>query len=164
MDDATAKSIIEETHAKYFTKTSRKEAKDAGDTRGYDLRLRLQDLASYVEADQATKAGDIGRLILMWKRWAVISHGAPGLSHYAQHIPRLILLLEHYLPPGLAHVIKHSLMISARGAAHRFEAKDLHLEHQIWWLKFFFNNAVCNFDIINISPIHSCSLVSLYIM
>lgn len=120
LDTETANSIIEETHSKYFTEAALQSALETGDIRGYNLRLRLRDLATYVEADQAAKIGDIGRLIQMWKRWSIMAHGNTGLSHYAQHLPRLVLLLEHYLPKGLAHVIKHSMLISARGVSGKF--------------------------------------------
>lgn len=141
-DTEEARSIIEQTFEQYFSARSLRQAKNEGDIRSYNLMLRLRDLATYEEADQATKRGDIGRLILMFKRWSVMAHGAPGLLHYARHIPRLVLLLEHYLPLGLAYVIKHSMMVSARGMRGRFEAKDLVLEHKIFWLKYFLNRAV----------------------
>jgi hypothetical protein len=44
------------------------------------------------------KAGDPGRLMYMWKRWAVMGQGMPKLPHYSKHLPKLILMLEEVLP------------------------------------------------------------------
>lgn len=91
------------------------------------------------------RQGDVGCLMLMWKRWSVMAQGIKGLSHYSLHLPRTVLLLEKYLPHGLSQIIKHSLLVCPSGREGHFVAKDFFLEIQNYWLKFFYNNSVCNF-------------------
>lgn len=71
------------------------------------LCLRLQDFTSVVEADDSMQAGDIGRLMMMWKRWAVMAQEIKGMSHYANHLPCLIVLLEQDSLPHLSQAIKN---------------------------------------------------------
>lgn len=86
--------------------------------------------------------GDVGRVLLMWKRWALMAHGVKGLSHYAIHLPRFILILEKFLPPKISTAIKHSLLIPTGGRDGHWVAKDFYLEIQNYWLKYFYNNSV----------------------
>lgn len=137
-----ATEIIQKSWTLFFDQQSLESSKLKKDYRAYNLRLRLRDLATVVEAENATKAGDIGRLLQMWKRWSIMAQGIKGLSLYGQHLPRLILLLEHYLPPGLSYLIKHSMLVASSGRGGHFIPKDLLLELQNWWLKYFFNNTV----------------------
>lgn len=97
---------------------------------GYNLRLRLRDLGTVIEMDQAMRAGDIGRVMIILKQWSIMTHGVKGMSHYARHIPRLVLLLEKYLPKPVSHVIKHLLLIPASGRAGHFVAKDFFLKNR----------------------------------
>lgn len=147
-DTNVAKDIIAKTWELFFHPKALRTAHKGKDTRGYNLRLCLRDMATVVEADQAARAGDIGRLMQMWKRWSIMAQGMKGLSLYGQHLPRLILLLQHYLPPGLAFLIKHSILVASGGRANHWMAKDLYLECQIWWLKNFFNHAVSQIDLV----------------
>lgn len=139
----SAQSIVDECYERYFTVSSLKESAETGDWTLYNLRLRLRDFASIVEGDQAMRAGDIGRVLLMWKRWAVMAQGLKGLSHYAIHLPKFILILEKYLPAKIAKAIKHSLLIPTGGRNGHWVAKDFYLEIQNYWLKYFYNNSVC---------------------
>lgn len=137
-----AQSIIDECFENYFTTRALNEAQQNGNTSGYNLRLRLRDFATVTEADSAMRQGDIGRVIYMWKRWSLMAQGLKGLSHYALHLPRLVLLFEKGLHPSLAHLLKHSLLIAASGRPGHFVAKDFFLEIQNYWLKFFYNQSV----------------------
>lgn len=137
-----AQALVDECYDKYCSGESIREASKAEDGALYNLRLRLRDLATVVEADHAMRAGDIGRLLSMWKRWSILAQGLKGLSHYALHLPRYILILEKYLPKTLAKVIKHSLLIPSSGREGHWVAKDFFLEVQNYWLKYFYNNSV----------------------
>ncbi|KAH9807657.1 hypothetical protein DFH28DRAFT_1138510 [Melampsora americana] len=141
LDTKNAQEVVDECHTQFFTVASLKLAEENGDQVGYNLRLRLRDLGSIVEMDHAMKRGDIGRVMIILKTWSFMSHGVKGMSHYARHIPRLVLLLEHYLPKPVAHVIKHSLLIPASGRDGHFIAKDFYLELQNYWLKYFYNHS-----------------------
>ncbi|KAH9446839.1 hypothetical protein Pst134EA_028825 [Puccinia striiformis f. sp. tritici] len=99
-----------------------------------NLLLRLRDFASIVECDRAMRAGDIGRVINMWNRWAVMANGMTGLRNYAIHLPRMVLLLTKVLPEGLATVLRHSLLVCPSGRPNHFVGKDFYLENQNFWL------------------------------
>lgn len=138
-----AQAIIDKCYDRYLTRDSLNDCSKTGNWTMYNMHLRLRDFATIVEGDQAMRAGDIGRVFLMWKRWAVMAQGVSGLSHYAIHLPRFILILEKYLPKDLARAIRHSLLIPTAGRAGHWVAKDFYLEIQNYWLKYFFNNSVC---------------------
>lgn len=140
-----AQSLIDQCYERYFSYESLETSSKTGDWTLYNLRLRLRDFASIVEADQAMRTGDIGRTMSMWKRWAVMAQGLKGLSHYAIHLPRFILILERFLPKKVAKAIKHSLLIPTGGRDGHWVAKDFYLEIQNYWLKYFYNNSVSQF-------------------
>lgn len=137
-----AQELVDDCYHKYFTGDSIRKASEDGDLTLYNLRLRLRDFATIVEADRAMRQGDVGCLMLMWKRWSIMAQGIQGLSHYALHLPRVVHLLEYDLPKGLATLIKHSLLICPSGREGHFVAKYFYLEIQNYWLKFFYNNSV----------------------
>lgn len=134
--------VVQECFHEYFTAPSLNRKEQEHDWHGYNLCLRLRDFASIVEGEDAMRQGDIGRVISMWRRWSLMAQGMKGLSHYALHLPRLILLLEIGLPRDLAQLIKHSMLIPASGRAGHFIAKDFYLELQNYWLKYFYNHSV----------------------
>lgn len=142
LDHKISQDIIDDCFEQYLTASAAEDAKEKGYNTRHNLCLRLQDLATFIEADQAMRAGDIGRVLLMWKQWSIMAQGIKGLSHYGFHLPRLVLLLEKYLPPSLAHVLKHSMLILASGRDGHFISKDLHLEYQNFLLKYCYNHSV----------------------
>lgn len=142
MEHAGAEHIIDECFETYLTASAVKDTISKGDNTRHNLCLRLQDLATVIEADQAMRAGDIGRLLLLWKQWSIMAQGMKGLSHYGLHLPRLVVLLGKQLPSHLAYVLKHSMLILASGREGHFISKDLYLEYQNFWLKYFYNNLV----------------------
>lgn len=91
--------------------------------------------------------GDIGRLMFMWKRWAVSSQGMKSLNHYSNYLPRLIVLLKETLAKDLAHTILHSFLITPSGRPGHFVAKDFFLEVQNYWIKYFYNHSVRTFSL-----------------
>lgn len=137
-----AQWIVDEAYNSFFSLESLKVSEDSRNMTAYNFRLRLRDLASVVEADDAQRMGDVGRLMLMWKRWSIMAHGMKGLSHYSKHLPRLVLLLEVILPQALAHNIKHSLLLPTGEREGHWVAKDQYLEQNIFSLKYLYNNAV----------------------
>ncbi|PLW13261.1 hypothetical protein PCANC_18941 [Puccinia coronata f. sp. avenae] len=105
------------------------------------LLIRLHEFSTVVEANRAMKAGDVGRLLNVWKMWAVMAQGLKGLTNYASYLPRTILLLNEILPPSLAKLFRHSLLFSPSGRDNHFVAKDFYLEIQNYWLKFVYNQS-----------------------
>ncbi|KAH9808576.1 hypothetical protein DFH28DRAFT_908510 [Melampsora americana] len=141
-DANQVKDVVDECFKDFFTAISLHKMEKSNNWHAYNLRLRLRDFASIIEGEDAMRQGDIGRVMLMWKRWSLMAQGMKGLSHYALHLPRMILLLESGLPPGLAKLIKHSMLITASGRPGNFIAKDFFLELQNYWLKYFYNHSV----------------------
>lgn len=137
-----AQALIDECHRMYCSTHSIRQASQSNDGALYNMRLRLRDFGTVIEADDAMRAGDIGRLMSMWKHWSILAQGLTGLSHYALHLPQYILILEEYLPKKLAHVIKHSLLIPSSGREGHWVSKDFYLETQNVWLKYFYNHSV----------------------
>lgn len=140
--EAECNRVFDEVWNQYFDSTAVESARVNVEHTQYNLMVRLRDFATVVEAHNATRAGDIGRLMEMWKMWAIMSQGIPGLSHYAKHIPRLVLLLEVDLPRDLAHAIKHSLLIPSNEREDHWMAIDEYMEVHICWLKSHYNNTV----------------------
>ncbi|KAA1075906.1 hypothetical protein PGTUg99_027163 [Puccinia graminis f. sp. tritici] len=106
-----------------------------------NLLLRLQDFSTVVEAHRAMKAGDVGRLINIWKMWSIMTQSLPGLKHYSAYLPRLVLMLTCILPNDLAKLMRHNLLVSPSGRPNHFVAKDFLFENHNYWLKYFFTRA-----------------------
>lgn len=144
--------VVEATFKSIFCASALSKAQNNEDERKCQLLLRLRDFATVVEANRSMSAGDIGRLMYMWKRWSLMIQGMKGLTHYSNYLPRLVLLLTKTLPKPLAHLISHSLLITSSGRPNHFVAKDFFLEVQNYWIKFFHNHSVsyygCSFDCI----------------
>ncbi|KAI7951190.1 hypothetical protein MJO28_006874 [Puccinia striiformis f. sp. tritici] len=132
-------AIIEQVYIQYCTGEAREEAANRKSPKLHNLLIRLDEFSSVIEANRAMKAGDIGRLIFIWKRWSVMSQSLKGLYNYSAYLPRMVLLLTEILPPSLAKHFRHSLLFSPSGRENHFVAKDFYLEIQNYWLKYFFN-------------------------
>ncbi|KAA1083915.1 hypothetical protein PGT21_011471 [Puccinia graminis f. sp. tritici] len=104
------------------------------------------------------KAGDIGRLMNVWKMWAVMSQGLKGLNNYSSYLPRMILLLTEYLPTPLAKLFRHSLLFSPSGRDNHFLSKDAYLELQNYWLKFVYNRSTKGTQISRLKDVFSLNI------
>ncbi|OAV89971.1 hypothetical protein PTTG_07503 [Puccinia triticina 1-1 BBBD Race 1] len=158
MRTADIEEIIELCHLQFFSPKAMREAQASKNQKLINLMLRLQDFASVVECDWATRAGDVGRLLNVWRRWAVMAQGMPGLTQYAIHLPRTIMLLTSVLPPGLQKVLQHSILVSPSGRSNHFVPKDLFLEVQNYWLKYFYNHNGIGSDITRIQDVISINV------
>ncbi|KAH9821005.1 hypothetical protein DFH28DRAFT_1190502 [Melampsora americana] len=157
-DANQVKDVVDECFKDFFTAISLHKMEKSNNWHAYNLRLRLQDFASIIEGEDAMRQGDIGRVMLMWKRWSLMAQGMKGLSHYALHLPRMILLLESGLPPELAKLIKHSMLIPASGRPGHFIAKDFFLELQNYWLKYFYNHSGMGTDLKRLTDLYSVNI------
>lgn len=136
------KDVIEDTYNQYFGPRCIAKAQENEDDQLIRFLLQLQDFATVVEASRAMSTGDVGRMIRMWKRWSVMAHGMNRLKHYANYLPRLIILLNKTLPQDISEILKYNLLVCPSGRAGHFVAKDFFLEVQNFWLNFFYNNVV----------------------
>lgn len=142
MDQVEFDRLVQATYSEFMSGEALTRAQDAKDERRTQVMLRLRDFATVVEAERAMSAGDIGRLMEVWKRWSIMVQGIKGLTHYSNYLPRLVRLLTTVLPPELSKVIRHSLLITPSGRKTHFVAKDFYLEVQNYWLKYFYNHSV----------------------
>ncbi|KAI7942741.1 hypothetical protein MJO28_012768 [Puccinia striiformis f. sp. tritici] len=151
-------SIIELCYERYFSPNALRQATTIKDQKHINLLLRLRDFATVVECNRLMRAGDIGRLINVWRRWSIMAQGIKGLNKYAIHLPRMVLLLTRVLPPGLRLVLCHSLLISLKGRPGHFVAKDFYLEVQNYWLKYFYNNTGRGTEIRRLMEVYSINI------
>ncbi|PLW57776.1 hypothetical protein PCANC_01323 [Puccinia coronata f. sp. avenae] len=134
------KVVVDSCYDCFFSKKALTNALKLTSPKLKNLLLRLRDFGTIIEADRAMKAGDVGRLLNIWRRWSVMAQGIKGLSHYSISLPRMIMLITRVLSPGMRHVLQHSLLMSPSGRAKHFVAKDFFLKVQNYWLKYFYNH------------------------
>jgi hypothetical protein len=123
-----------------------------------NLLLRVRDFATIIEANRAMKAGDYGRLMYMWERWAIMTQGLGKMPHYSKHLPKLIVQLKYILPTSLAELVLNSLLISPSAKAGHFVATDQYLEVLNYWLKYFFNHSGIGTQIDRLKDVFSSSI------
>ncbi|POW21641.1 hypothetical protein PSHT_02129 [Puccinia striiformis] len=163
-DDSRAQTVIDQCYERLFSPKARRAAekeatkKDSPNPKLANLLLRLHDFATVIEADRAMKAGDIGRLLNMWRMWSVMAQGIKGLNKYAIHLPRMLILLTDVLPPGLQKVLQHSMLITPSGRAGHFVGKDFFLEVQNCWLKYVYNNSGIGTNIRRLMDVFSLNI------
>jgi hypothetical protein len=150
--------LVDDTYTKFCSGAARRSKVSQGSVTHSNMLLRIRDFATIIEARNAMKAGDPGRLMYMWRRWAVMGQGIPHLPHYSKHLPRLILLLEVVLPPSLAKVVMSTLLINPTGKANSFVATDFFLEIQNYWLKYFFNHSGIGTNIERLKDVFSINI------
>jgi hypothetical protein len=89
----------------------------------HNLLIRLHEFSTVIEANNATKAGDVGQLMNMWKIWCVMCQGLKGLKHYSAYLPRMVILLNELLPADLSKLLRHNLLFFTKRAPRPFHAK-----------------------------------------
>ncbi|OAV90350.1 hypothetical protein PTTG_28351 [Puccinia triticina 1-1 BBBD Race 1] len=106
----------------------------------HNTLVMLHDFSSVVEASQAMKAADVGRLMIVWKKWCFMTRSLLGSTNYSSYLPRMVLVLTVILPAALRKYLQHNLLFSPTGREDHFFAKDFWLEIQNSRLKYFYNN------------------------
>ncbi|KAA1128735.1 hypothetical protein PGTUg99_007731 [Puccinia graminis f. sp. tritici] len=134
--------IVNECYERFFSPQARlaASAQGASHQKLSNTLVLLHDFSTVVEAKRSMKAGDVGRLILIWKKWSLMSQALKGITNYSSYLPRMVVLLTVVLPPSLSKYLRHNLLISPSGRPNHFVAKDFWLEIQNYWIKFFYNN------------------------
>ncbi|PLW46799.1 hypothetical protein PCASD_06026 [Puccinia coronata f. sp. avenae] len=169
MDTAEWNNIIHQFYNKYCTGEARAQAYERScidppetapkaSPQLSNFLIRLQEFSTVVEANRAMKAGDIGRLMNVWKMWLVMSQGLKGLNNYSSYLPRAVLLLNEVLPPDLAKLFRHSLLFSPSGRDNHFVAKDFYLEIQNYWLKYVYNRSGQGTQIERLKELYSLNI------
>ncbi|PLW53015.1 hypothetical protein PCANC_10754 [Puccinia coronata f. sp. avenae] len=125
----------------------------------HNLLTRLQEFSTVIEANNATKAGDVGRLMNVWKIWCVMSQGLKGLTHYSAYLPRMVILLNELLPTDLSKLLQHNFLISPSGRPGHFMPKDNFLETQNYWLKHFYNQGGVGTEVQRLKNLFSMNII-----
>ncbi|KAA1099875.1 hypothetical protein PGT21_023486 [Puccinia graminis f. sp. tritici] len=133
--------IIQECYVRFLSPQARRKNPKQLSPKRYSFLIQLHDFSTIVEANRAMKAGDVGRLMNIWKVWSIMAQALPGLVNYRSYLPRTIILLKHVLPPDLSKFILHNFLVSPSGRDNHFVPKDYYLELLNYWLKFFYNRS-----------------------
>ncbi|KAI7933604.1 hypothetical protein MJO28_017552 [Puccinia striiformis f. sp. tritici] len=134
----TFNEIVNKCYTQFCSPEARENASSRECPKLANLLIRMQDFSTAIEA---MKAGDIGRLINIWKMWSIMTQSLPGLTHYSAYLPRLVLMVTQLLPHSLAKFMQHNILVSPGGRPNHFVAKDFMLENYNYWLKHFYNRA-----------------------
>ncbi|PLW24045.1 hypothetical protein PCASD_14505 [Puccinia coronata f. sp. avenae] len=86
-------AIVKDCYQKFCTGTAQKEAKDQTCPKLYNTLMMLHDFSTVVEAKRSMKAGDVGRLMIVWSKWCLMTQALPGITNYSSYLPRMVLLL-----------------------------------------------------------------------
>ncbi|KAI7958836.1 hypothetical protein MJO28_002627 [Puccinia striiformis f. sp. tritici] len=151
-------AIVDECYSTFCTRQARKAAKALNCPRLYNTLLMLHDFSTVVEAKPSMKAGDIGRLLSVWKKWSLMAQALPGITNYSSYLPRQVLLLTVILPPSLRKYLRHNLLMSPTGRKDHFVAKDFWLEIQNYWLKFLYNRSGMGINIDQLRDVFSLNI------
>ena len=76
-------SIIDRCYDLYCSADARKLASTRASPKLHNLLVQLHDFSSVVEAKRSMKAGDIGRLLIVWKKWCIMSQSMKKITNYS---------------------------------------------------------------------------------
>ncbi|KNE87278.1 hypothetical protein PSTG_19341, partial [Puccinia striiformis f. sp. tritici PST-78] len=83
-------AIVEECYETYFTPKARSNAASKDSPKLSNTLLQLHDFSTVVEAKRAMKAGDIGRVMIVWKKWCLMAQALSGITNYSSYLPRMV--------------------------------------------------------------------------
>ncbi|PLW53140.1 hypothetical protein PCANC_11349 [Puccinia coronata f. sp. avenae] len=149
---------INKCYDRFCSPESRRRATVSESPKLHNVLVRLHEFSTVIESNRAMKAGDIGRLINVWKIWLFMTQSLKGLTHYSSYLPRLIISLNSILPSSLSKLMRHSLLVSPSGRPGHFVAKDFLLETQNYWLKYFYNRGGIGTDVQRLKELFSLNL------
>jgi hypothetical protein len=133
--------IFNQCYETYCTASARKAAESRDCPKLHNTLVQLHDFSSVVEAKRIMKAGDVGRLMIVWKKWCVMAQSIKKITNYSSYLPRTVILLSGGLNPSLSKYLRHNLLISPTGRDNHFVAKEFWLEIQNYWIKYFYNKS-----------------------
>ncbi|KAI5891066.1 uncharacterized protein SCHCODRAFT_02734706, partial [Schizophyllum commune H4-8] len=114
-----------------------KYGKDHGDMVYENAILFIRDALLLREFNDAIKAGDSGRIILVLKKWA-FSFRAQGRSRYATEVLYLIHNLTHVWPPAIRNAVLDNWLVNPSGKPNANHPVDLLQEHNNLLIKAFY--------------------------
>ncbi|EFP76489.2 uncharacterized protein PGTG_02930 [Puccinia graminis f. sp. tritici CRL 75-36-700-3] len=150
--------IVDSCYSRFCSSQARRDAATRDCPKLHNTLVMLHDFSSVVEASRSMKAGDIGRLLIVWKKWCLMSQSLSGMTNYSSYLPRMVLLLTVILPVSMQKFMQHNLLFSPSGRKNHFVAKDYHLETFNAWLKFFYNNTGNGTQIERLKEVYSLNI------
>ncbi|KAF8145481.1 hypothetical protein K438DRAFT_2097724 [Mycena galopus ATCC 62051] len=120
------------TTAAYDEACARKEAQR--DAVFENSVLYNRDSLLYILLVSSIKAGDIGRVILVFRIWAVMMRSPKTMPKYADAFFETLNHIKTY-DPVLQYFFLHNWLVNITGLANRFKEVDLLQEHQNFWAK-----------------------------
>ncbi|OAV86711.1 hypothetical protein PTTG_29762 [Puccinia triticina 1-1 BBBD Race 1] len=75
--------VVEQCYLRFCTHDARRRAKSSPQL--FNLLNRMRDFSTVIEARRSMKAGDVGRLINIWKMWSYTLLGISPQTHIASH-------------------------------------------------------------------------------
>ncbi|OAV96595.1 hypothetical protein PTTG_26274 [Puccinia triticina 1-1 BBBD Race 1] len=133
-------ALINKCYNMFFSSEARRTAAARKCPKLHNTLVMLHDFSSVVEASRAMKAGDVRRLMIVWKKWCFMTRSLSGSTNYSSYLPRMVLVLTVILPAALRKYLQDNLLFSPTGRKDHFVAKDFWLEIQNSRLKYFYNN------------------------
>ncbi|KAK7016011.1 hypothetical protein R3P38DRAFT_3321516 [Favolaschia claudopus] len=100
--------------------------------------LYNRDSLLYLLLVSSIKAGDIGRVVLVFRIWAVIMRTPKTMPKYADAFFETLGRLNSY-NPVLRKFLLHNWLVNLRGIIDGFKEVDLLQEHQNFWAKIIYN-------------------------
>jgi hypothetical protein len=152
--------IVDQCYEKYCTVKARDSADREKCPKLSNALLQLHDFSKVVECKRAMKSGDIGRVMLVWKKWSIMVQSIPGITNYSSYLPWTVLLLTVILPSDMATYLRHNLLMSPTGQMGHFLPKDNYLELQNYWLKHFYNSSGTGTNIDQLRDIFSVNILT----
>ncbi|KAF8170903.1 hypothetical protein K438DRAFT_2059793 [Mycena galopus ATCC 62051] len=124
------------TTAAYDEACSRKEAQR--DAAFENSVLYNRDSLLYILLVSSIKAGDIGRVVLVFRIWAVMMRSPKTMPKYADAFFETLNRIQTY-DPVLQKFFLYNWLVDITGLANRFKEVDLLQEHQNFWAKIVYN-------------------------
>ncbi|KAK7027626.1 hypothetical protein R3P38DRAFT_2776632 [Favolaschia claudopus] len=100
--------------------------------------LYNRDSLLYLLLVSSIKAGDIGRVVLIFRIWAVMMRTPKTMPKYADAFFETLGRLKSY-NPVLRKFLLHNWLVNLRGIIDGFKEVDLLQEHQNFWAKIIYN-------------------------
>ncbi|KAF7373970.1 hypothetical protein MSAN_00609500 [Mycena sanguinolenta] len=100
--------------------------------------LYNRDSLLYLLLVSSIKAGDIGRVVLVFRIWAVMMRSPKTMPKYADAFFETLNRIKSY-DPVLQKFFLHNWLVNLTGLVFRFKEVDLLQEHQNFWAKIVYN-------------------------
>ncbi|KIY70312.1 hypothetical protein CYLTODRAFT_348004 [Cylindrobasidium torrendii FP15055 ss-10] len=123
-----------------FTTMAYEEATDhiKRDTTFENSILQNRDMLWYVVLVNSVRAGDIGRVILVYRVWMVMMRTPKTMPKYADAFFKTFARLDLF-PATLRTFFLHNWLVNITGLPNRFKEIDLLQEHLNFWAKIIYN-------------------------